>query len=369
MNQALSDRLTDAILDASREVILILDGRGRIIRLNASAEKILGCRPVEMRGKTVFDLIQGGTLHADLKRLLAGGDGAFEGQFLGHRHERTVRTPTGQEIPVSVHPNRIAMGTEVVYPLYIGDLTHEKAAQLVLERSREQMIMNSKMSSLGEMAGGVAHEINTPLGVILMRTEMMIEGLKAANPDLEALRTSLRSIELTVQRISDIVRGLRSFARDGRTDPLARHPLRKIIEDAFSLCQEKFTANGVRLDYACADDVEIECRPAEIAQVLLNFLSNSYDGVQPLPQKWVRVDVDADIAGVVILSVTDSGGGIPADVQKKMMQPFFTTKDVGKGTGLGLSVSKGIVESHGGRIEVDNACSNTRITVLLPRAS
>src|SRR5690606_26102170 len=104
--------------------------------------------------------------------------------------------------------------------------------------------------------------------------------------------------------------------------------------------------------------------PTQIAQVLLNFISNSADAVEKLEEKWVRVTCE-DKDTTITLSVTDSGKGIPREIQEKILQPFFTTKEVGRGTGLGLSISRGIIEAHKGKLRLDTSTSNTRFCIDL----
>jgi signal transduction histidine kinase len=113
--------------------------------------------------------------------------------------------------------------------------------------------------------------------------------------------------------------------------------------------------------------LRIDCRPTEISQVLLNLLNNAVDAVQPLAEKWVELQVRSAGKDVEI-SVMDSGKGIPEKIRDKVGQPFFTTKVVGHGTGLGLSISRGIVEAHGGHLNLDTQCEHTRFVVTLPKA-
>lgn len=237
--------------------------------------------------------------------------------------------------------------------------------QQKLTEQQQVLASSSKMSALGEMAGGVAHEINTPLAVIQMRTDQIMECMADKSLDDETLENCMKAIDQTVKRISKIVNGLRSFARDGKKDPFEMYFVSKIVEDTFSLCREKFNNHGVLLEYQAVGDVEISCRPGELSQVLLNLLNNSYDAIQTYSEKWVRVETAIQIDRISI-SVTDCGPGIPPDIQKKLMQPFFTTKEIGKGTGLGLSISRGIVEAHSGKIWIDSNCVNTRFVVELP---
>lgn len=236
----------------------------------------------------------------------------------------------------------------------------------ILEQ-QQALTVSAKMSALGEMAGGVAHEINTPLAVIQMRTDQVLECISEKNLDPEMLTTSMRAISQTVKRIAKIVSGLRSFARDGRRDPMENYSWSAIVEETFSLCRERFSNHGVKLESKIEKNVELLCRPGELSQVLLNLLNNSYDAIENLSDKWITVVTKIN-GNELEIRVTDSGPGIPREVRDKMMQPFFTTKEIGKGTGLGLSISRGIIESHRGKMSIDAENKNTCFVIQLPLA-
>lgn len=243
-----------------------------------------------------------------------------------------------------------------------------KANTAVIIEQRGKLEYTTKMSALGEMAGGIAHEINTPLTVIQLSAEQLLENLRGdSDVPKEITVGALQRIVKTVTRISKIISGLRSFARDSKDDPMIPFSVSEIVEDTFSLCREKLSHNSIDLKYIFEKDVMINCRPIELSQVLLNLLNNAYDAIQAYPEKWITVELTT-VDNMAHLSVLDCGSGIPNDIQEKIMQPFFTTKDVGKGTGLGLSISKGIVEAHGGKIVIDNHSVNTKITISLPLA-
>lgn len=246
------------------------------------------------------------------------------------------------------------------------DITEKRSQEETIVGQQQALMASAKMSALGEMAGGVAHEINTPLAVIQMRSEQIMEDIEAGNLNQDLLKQALYSINETVSRIAKIVRGLRTFARDGRKDPMSKCSVRQIVDETFSLCREKFTVHGVEMRCDIKEDIHIYGRSTELSQALLNLLNNSYDAIENSNEKWVRIELE-DRDGHIELSVVDSGKGIPSDVQTKLMQPFFTTKELGKGTGLGLSISRGIVESHGGKLFVDNQCQNTKFTISLPK--
>lgn len=241
-----------------------------------------------------------------------------------------------------------------------------ESQQKILEH-QQTLINISKMSALGEMAAGVAHEINTPLATIQMRTTQLIELMQEVGDiDKEYCLKSLEKIDLTTLRIAKIIKGLLTFSRDGKRDDKELVSVEKIVSETFDLCQERFRNNNVQLEFKKQEDVQLFCHPTAISQVLLNFLNNSFDAIQGLKEKWIRVQLDL-LPETMVISITDSGAGIPFDIQEKILQPFFTTKDVGKGTGLGLSISKGIITSHGGTLGIDNTSANTRFVLTFPR--
>jgi C4-dicarboxylate-specific signal transduction histidine kinase len=164
-----------------------------------------------------------------------------------------------------------------------------------------------------------------------------------------------------------IVRGLRTFARDGRSDPFEKVPVRTIIDDTLALCRERFTVQGIQIQICGVErELTIECRRVQIAQVLLNLLNNSFDAIHDLPRPWVKICVSEE-AETVAIAITDSGPGIPKEIADKAMQPFFTTKPIGKGTGLGLSVSNAIALSHHGSLRIVFSEPGSHVVLSLPK--
>lgn len=237
-----------------------------------------------------------------------------------------------------------------------------------LEISRKQLIQSAKLSALGEMAGGIAHEINNPLAVIDSRSRHIRRALLSNPPDIDKALEFAQIIESTSESIAAIVKGLKTFSRSGENDPLTRCNLNDIINDTLVLCAERFRQRGIELKVDKSfEGAEIEARSVQIAQVVLNLLNNAYDAIEALPEKWINLSFQ-DLGDKLKILIMDSGTGIPADIRDSIMQPFFTTKAVGKGTGLGLSVSKGIIEDHKGTLAIDSTCPNTCFVVLLPKA-
>lgn len=228
-----------------------------------------------------------------------------------------------------------------------------------------QMIQSNKMASLGEMASGIAHEINNPLAIIKMTALQM---QKNVTDESTILKNGIAKIDSTVDRISKIIQGLRTFSRDGRNDPFEIVSFDTLIDDILSFCKERLKHHSITLIKDELDpNLVFEGRQIEISQVILNLLNNAIDAVDSLPDdnKWIRISAKNN-GSFLEIKITDSGSGISLETQSKMFQPFFTTKEIGKGTGLGLSLSLTIIKNHLGEIFLDNDSPNTCFILRLP---
>ncbi|HVZ85595.1 MAG TPA: ATP-binding protein, partial [Polyangia bacterium] len=232
------------------------------------------------------------------------------------------------------------------------DIVARERAERELAESRQAAITAAKLAALGEMSASVAHEVNNPLSVILMRSQRLELLARAGKLDAPAVLKTASEINRTVDRIRRVVDALRAFARQREEDPLRPELLAPIVADTVELCEHRFRQRGVGLNVdPIPDGLQVLCRAAQIAQVLLNLLSNGYDAVENQSERWVRITVAADEQEVHI-AVLDSGPGVPQEIAARIMEPFYTTKEIGRGTGLGLSLSEGIAAAHGGRLEL-----------------
>ena len=279
----------------------------------------------------------------------------------------SLNTPVGMKHLSAVVNLISSNGAAPQFSFIIADRTLEIKSLKNLEAERAKVIQSSRLTTLGEMAGSIAHEINNPLAVIKASAQLLeIELGKSENQNSTKAVEALKRIDSTVSRISKIIKGLRSFARDGHADPMAPVNLHQLVTESLELCQSRFKSHGVELSYETIDNSFVQGRAVELAQVIINLLNNAYDAVSECPTKRVHIQIQMQ-QNEYTITVEDSGPGIPDDIQEKIMDPFFTTKPLGQGTGLGLSISKGIVESHGGRITFSRANNKTLFTVFLPK--
>ncbi|MBL7545856.1 MAG: PAS domain-containing protein [Bdellovibrionaceae bacterium] len=244
----------------------------------------------------------------------------------------------------------------VNYVAILFEITQMKQAQTRLAES-------SRLASLGEMASGIAHEINNPLTIILGRLTIAQKKIERNDPP-EVVIKELQTIERTVFRISNIINGLKKLARESSFDPIETFDIVQLINESRELYSQKLTKHEVKFIFNYKDPILVNARPLQLSQVLLNLVNNSVDAIENMEDKWIQINITKH-EDLCSISVVDSGNGIPAEVAKKIMNPFFTTKDPGRGTGLGLSLSKKMVEDSNGRFFYDASKKNTTFCIEL----
>lgn len=246
--------------------------------------------------------------------------------------------------------------------LMAEDITDRKQAQM-------RMTQASKLSALGEMAGGIAHEINNPLSIIKGYIDLLKRHARRKSLNENLMLKYIDKMDFTVDRISRIVNGMRRFSREGSQDEKQPYSLNKIIDETLDICLERINNSGTSVNIEHFEsDALVFCRPVEISQVLLNLINNSFHATYHLSHPWIKIKC-IDHSDKYEIRLIDSGEGVPLSIRSKLFQPFFTTKDIGIGTGLGLSISKGIIEEHMGHLVYVEDSVNTTFSITLPKLS
>jgi signal transduction histidine kinase len=237
-----------------------------------------------------------------------------------------------------------------------------------LEKKRSREFAQSKLASLGQMASGMAHEINSPLAALQLGITRLQMVLKENPLPLEMLTRLSQLISGSVNKIATVVAGVRMVSKEGSEDPMKLESLNAIVGEAVHVFQGKFQELGIELKFeATLPSPQAICRASEVSQALAHLLTNARDAVQNAgaSQRNIRVGTEKSENGWVMIRVTDTGVGVPLDASERIFEPFFTTKPIGKGMGLGLSVARGVMQGQGGDVKLDRTFSGGTQTSFL----
>ncbi len=357
-------RLVTAIEQAS-EIIAVTDTRGVIQYANPAFEAITGFSSEEVLGKT-FAILNSGTqspaFYREMWDTIRSGK-TWAGRFINKRKDGVLYT---EEATIS--PVRDEAGAVVNYVVVKRDITHE----LKLER---QFMQAQKMELVGRLAGGVAHDFNNMLGVILGYTEMALTKISPANP----LYADLMAVQESAWRTADLTRQLLAFARKQTVLPRILD-LNTVVDSAIRMLG-RLIGENIRLEWQPSNDLwPVRMDPSQIDQLLTNFCVNSRDAISGVGRIIMRTDnviLDQDFCAdhegacpgdYVMLSVADTGCGMSAEVLAHVFEPFYTTKGVGEGTGLGLATVYGIVKQNQGFISAESQPGRgATFRIYLPR--
>ena len=262
---------------------------------------------------------------------------------------------------------RAALGEINQFTQKLESKVEERTRQL--QAAQKKLVQSDRLASLGQLSASVAHEINNPVSGVLNLSMLMQRMLKEDGVPparVEEFRKYLSQVTGETARVGRIVSDLLAFSRRGKPQR-APADLNKIVRTTLSLAQHKMKLSNVAVEvHLCEDLPAAPCDPSQIQQVVLNLLLNAAEATQTKTERRVTITTEADKEDVRLI-VADNGEGIPPENLTKIFDPFFTTKSDGKGVGLGLAVSYGIVQAHGGEIEVKSVVGEgTTFTVSLP---
>jgi two-component system sensor kinase FixL len=343
-----------AIVDTATEGIVTIDAAGIIETCNGAAERMFGYPAAEIIGHNVSMLMPQpyrGEHDGYLRRYLTTG----ERRIIGIGREVIGLRKDGTEFPIDLS---VGEGTTLgrrFFTAVIRDITERKEMQTKLAQTE-------RLAAVGELAAGVAHEINNPINTVINCAQLVQDGDDAVSNCQVIIEESTR--------IADIVRDLLQFARDDRDRPQPTS-LPEVVQRTLRLLGENWKRHGVTLEVDVPEHLPlVHARPQQIQQVLLNLLINAKDALLQGERDRRRVWLAAEVEGQgVVFTVRDNGPGIPSLLGERIFEPFVTTKRARGGTGLGLSISRSIVEGYGGTIRVDSTPGQgATFRVWLPQA-
>jgi two-component system, LuxR family, sensor kinase FixL len=343
----------DALLDAAIDGIMVIDERGQIVRVNKSAERMLGFTAAELLGQSL-NLVMS---EEDAER-----HDNYVGQYLrtgrrriiGIGREVVARRRDGSVFPVSLAVGEVRLRGQVRFVGLMRDLTETKRAEEEALRHREEMMHVSRLTTMGEMAAALAHEVNQPLSAIATYTAACTRLLDQGEEGIEDVRRALAQINAQAHRAGEVIRRIRSFTRSRE---LSRRTIdiASLLEEIRPLAELDAKANSVALRLDLAPELPaITADVVQIQQVILNLLRNGVDAVRQAPAErrhlLLRVGLTPDRE--IRFEIIDQGEGVDEAVRPRLFTPFFTTKSAGMG--MGLAISRSIITAHGGVLDCHN---------------
>jgi PAS domain S-box-containing protein len=324
-------------------------GEGRIVDFNPAAERMFGLLREQALGRELAQTLLPESARG-ARRL-----GQGEGTVLG-------RHASGREFPMQLLSFRVQIDGQPFDTHFIADLSAQTEASTQIERQREALRQSEKLSAMGTLLAGVAHELNNPLAIVMGRSSLLEE--KLAGVGGTELEADARRIREAAERCGRIVR---TFLNMARQKPPERHAvaLNDIVRAAADMLGYTLRSHGITLQLQLAEDMPVVQADADqLGQVVLNLMVNAQQAMAGVTTpRWLTLTsgVEAPRAQStqreprVWLRVADSGPGVPSAVRPRLFEPFFTTKAAGFGTGLGLSVSRSIVREHGGELMLEDS--------------
>src|SRR6266496_181742 len=364
----LAEEKFQLVLDAAPNAMIMVDSAGVITFANASATTVFGYSLSELIGCPIETLIperfrdrhvgdRKGFLSEPSSRAMGAGRDLF-----GRRKD-------GSEFPVEVGLNPIHTGQGLFVLASVIDITARKQAELEHQLQNMELARVGRVAVMGELAASLAHEVNNPIGAIVVNASAGQRLVAAGKIGTEELTELLADIVADGRRAGEVIEGIRNMVRKGE----ARHELiqiENIVRELLRLTH----ADAIEREVKVTADVDSDAGqvlgdPVQLLQVFLNLTINAFEAMSSIPSNARRlvIRVGRHKSGDILVSVRDSGPGFPSGIAEKLFEPFFSTK--ADGTGMGLAISRSIIEDHGGTLSGENCDGGgADFTIRLPEA-
>ncbi|VUX55850.1 Sensor protein fixL [uncultured Woeseiaceae bacterium] len=355
-----------ALLDAAVDAIIVIDHRGRIETFNSAAEVIFGFSAEEVLGKNV-SLLMPEPYRSEHDGYIGNYLDSGNAKIIGLGREVQGKRQNGLTFPIGLSVGEIPTGDQPKFVGIIRDITDRKRIEEETHQIRERLSQFGRLSTLGEMAAGLAHELNQPLTAIATYTQACQRLIESGRSDDDEILATLKKCDSQAQRAGDVIRRLRQFVQKRE---LGRQEVScdELIRDLAALAEVDARTNGITLTIDVAAGLpKIIVDAVQIQQVILNLIRNGIDAMLDMDQndEGISVSVIKSENDKVKIAVTDHGSGITKEAEKKIFQPFFTTKS--SGLGLGLAICQSIIASHGGVLSfTKNPSGGTTFHFMLP---
>jgi PAS domain S-box-containing protein len=373
-----TERRTSSILSTVVDGVITINEAGLVQSFNPAAERIFGYRQDEVLGRNVSMLMPPpyAAEHDDYIRNYAR---TGVKKIIGIGREVQGRRKDGSVFPVDLAVSETKLNQERIFTGVVRDITERKRAQEALQQAMrelqtrtdeaqamtQQLWQTAKLATVGELAASIAHELNNPLATVSLRTESLL----AQSPPDDPKRRLLEIIEQEVERMGLLVSNLLQFSRRGQ-DQVSSVNVHDELDKAVELIQHQLKQRKIEVVRQYASGLPfVFADRQKIRQVLLNLFTNANDAMAQGGSLTLRTGIEVIQGGrkAIRVEVNDTGHGIPPENLKRVMEPFFTTKEEGKGTGLGLAICRRIVQEHHGSMEIDSTQGQgTTVRLVLP---
>jgi PAS domain S-box-containing protein len=342
----------EGIIDSAMDAIITVDHEQKVVVFNDAAERMFQCSFADAIGQPLDKFIPARFRDAHRHHVKGFGQSGVTSRKMGQLGLVTGLRADGEEFPIEAAISHVTVEGTKFFTVILRDITERT-------RLEEQLRRTERVAELGTLASGMAHEIGTPMNVILGRAEYLLDRVKD-----EPVKKGLQTIIAQVERITRVMNQLLSFARRKPPQP-GPLVLQEVIENSLEMFHERLSNHRVQVStHMDPDCPHVQADSDQMNQVLINLIMNAVHAMPEGGALRIKLGQERDM---VKLTVSDTGHGIPKEVVNKIFDPFFTTKEFGKGTGLGLTVVKGIIEEHHGSIAVDSEeGKGTTFTILLP---